>query len=445
MTPGSMTPPQAWGQPQIVTPPHSPRSSIVETSTPLVPLSPRVLQTVAVAPSRGSPRCSVPAMASSVPLCATVQARIRGDGPDKVTSVAVVTAWSELAPPGQLFEGQLVTARQPLELAAEPSPRGASQPRFGNSSGTSVDVCTVASGTSFVTQGASSFVAAPLDRTQPEQHERQASSSRPSSPRLAALEARCSELEKNAKGKDAQLQELHDMAQRTAQELERRERQVEELKLNCSALTQKLKESETETTAIAHRARELESEVERLAAFREERERRRRSRSQEQASEALPEDFTDFDRAVREVNKQDHRDYRDLPTLAALRHRLYDTMDLPAVQPEASAASAQRDSATSATSAEREFLAAQRAPAVFGAAQGDREGPRGGEGAVNASTRLSPRAASRRAAAQASATLSAATREKRGGSTASHKVEAHATKRGNGKKANVQHERLWVP
>lgn len=183
--------------------------------------------------------------------------------------------------------------------------------------------------------------------------------SNPSSNRLADLEARCLELERNLTGKDAQLVELHEMAKRTARELERKERQVEEVKLHCSTLTQKLEESETETAAIASRAQELELEVQRLAAFREERERRRKTDGQERVRgndgrERVdsPSGVSDFDRAVRDVNLG-VGDYRDLPTLAALRTRLYDHKDSLSTQRTGSVGSPRVSTATARRAAAR--------------------------------------------------------------------------------------------
>merc|ERR1711924_151695 len=117
-----------------------------------------------------------------------------------------------------------------------------------------------------------------------------------------ALEARYAELEKNLRAKDDQLRELQQMAQRTARELERKERQVEESNLNNSALTQKVQESENAMAACAQRTQELEVEVRRLAAFRDERERRRRDSDALDRPENAP-DPSEFARAVNDVNK----------------------------------------------------------------------------------------------------------------------------------------------
>lgn len=176
--------------------------------------------------------------------------------------------------------------------------------------------------------------------------------SSPASERCSALEARCLELEQSLKGRDGKLRELQEMAARTAQELEHRERQVEETAVQCTALTQRLEQSESETMAVAQRARELELEVQRLAAFREERERRRERDKPEDSPESL------FARQVREVNAGRLRnevpvieanligevgDYRELPTLAALRNRLHDHKD---AHSEYGAGSSRGDSAT---------------------------------------------------------------------------------------------------
>lgn len=173
--------------------------------------------------------------------------------------------------------------------------------------------------------------------------------------RFAALEARCLELEKNLKGKDDQLRELQEISTRTARELERKERQVEETSFRCSTLTQKLEQSETESLAITRRAQELELEVQRLAQLQrdlrlgaDDSPRFYSSSPGYRAEDSPPRnrarEDSDFGRQVREVNAGRRRnevpvpvveanlisnvgDYRDLPTLAALRSRLYDHKD----------------------------------------------------------------------------------------------------------------------
>lgn len=93
--------------------------------------------------------------------------------------------------------------------------------------------------------------------------------------RLATLEARCQQLERVLAAKDAERRKvehsytgrvrgLEEHAARAARELERRERQVDELHLQGKALARRLTEREYECHATSERAAELEREVNRL-------------------------------------------------------------------------------------------------------------------------------------------------------------------------------------
>jgi len=94
---------------------------------------------------------------------------------------------------------------------------------------------------------------------------------------LQALEARCRQLERSLAAKDEQRRELEsnltgkvrgleEHAARAARELERRERQVDELHLQGQALAQRLTEREHECLATSERAADLEREVTRLCS-----------------------------------------------------------------------------------------------------------------------------------------------------------------------------------
>jgi len=67
------------------------------------------------------------------------------------------------------------------------------------------------------------------------------------SARVAELEARCRELERTLVAKDAERREAEDRAVQTARELERRERQVDELALHGQTLSSMLSRSDVGT------------------------------------------------------------------------------------------------------------------------------------------------------------------------------------------------------
>lgn len=199
----------------------------------------------------------------------------------------------------------------------------------GNDEASAMDNVSIISGRSVLTQ-----IRSPSTRTAPN-----VDSPGPSprtNERFSALESRCLALEADLQGKDSELRELKEVAAQTRKEFERKEREIQELNLRNSALSQKVSECESEVLVVTKRATELELEVlrrdDRESLFR----RIDFARDNAEGSTGL----NDFSSQVRQVNNARRVGEvpvveanlisssfpSDFPTLAALRKQ-YDSVD----------------------------------------------------------------------------------------------------------------------
>jgi len=171
----------------------------------------------------------------------------------------------------------------------------------------------------------------------------------PEEGRLAVLEAQCQRLEQGLNMKELERQELEqtlrdkvrnleEAASRTARELQRKERQVDELNSRSTALSKQLAERESEAMASAKRAAELEREVSRLGGRDRHSSRSRRSEEREERH-MRPEPELEGNEVML-ASKSDHEGEEPLdsmPTLAALRQRLSREVDGSTGRPAAGA------------------------------------------------------------------------------------------------------------
>jgi len=136
------------------------------------------------------------------------------------------------------------------------------------------------------------------------------------------LEARCRVLEQNLRESEGErahltvrLRDLEHTAVRAARELERKERQVDELSIRGAELTQQLVEREGEIAAATERAAELERAVYRLHS---------QVQQQPDALDALSPGSSPIEGGQVLCSADDDEErLGDMPTLAALRQRLY--------------------------------------------------------------------------------------------------------------------------